>query len=173
MNNPGAKVTIAAIVLAMCIVPIRSEAFSLDVVIQQYLSYLRQQIADLKAENAELRAELAKKNVNTSNQLGAVSNGIKTADIPKTTADVTLETISKDNEGYNVEFRVSGSFDDAGIKMWDKDNNLLIGMGFQKHPNQIVVPLNAMKPGTFTYEILLKQGSIQTMKNGSVQLVES
>jgi hypothetical protein len=48
------------ILLALVVLPVTANAFSLDDVVRQWMAYMRQKVATLEQENEELRAQIAR-----------------------------------------------------------------------------------------------------------------
>lgn len=169
MNKKVIKVLAVAIILAA---PATSRAFDLDKVVQNYLSFLRSQIEMLQSENRQLREEIKTLQNKPEKECKTemVSQGIKTSDIPKVNTEVSFKKVSSDEEGDNVELRITGAFDHVSMSMWDQDHNLLIGHGYNPFDMIYVQNMNAMHPGTFTYKLGVKRGTIETVTTGSLTL---
>lgn len=169
MNKKVIKVLAVAIILAA---PATSRAFDLDKVVQNYLSFLRSQIEMLQNENRQLREEIKTLQNKPEKECKTeiVSQEIKTSDIPKVNTEVSFKKVSSDEEGDNVELRITGAFDHVSMSMWDQDHNLLIGHGYNPFDMIYVQNMNAMHPGTFTYKLGVKRGTIETVTTGSLTL---
>ena len=169
MNKKLIKVLFIASIVAS---PASSYAFDLDKVVQNYLSFLRSQIAMLQDENRQLREEIKtlQNKPEKECKTDVVSQGIKTYDIPRINTEVSFKKVSSDDEGDNVELRITGAFDHVSMSMWDQDHNLLIGHGYNPFDMIYVQNMNAMHPGTFTYKLGVKRGTIETITTGSLVL---
>lgn len=152
---------IFGVISLLLVLPLTGQALSIDSVMLNYIKTLKERIHTLEVENAQLKDKQC---------LGTVMIPKKKVEKKEQTilATVSTKITSQDEEGYNLDLTVEGTFDTAYLIVKDPSNYPIATVHIKRTHN--VVNFNALQKGTYTYTVESKKGSENSFVSGKFDI---